>query len=167
MRIISLFFLTLITISCFALHKFYVSTTSIKYIPEDRSLQITVQVFTDDFEFTLQKITSGIKLNPDNKVELVDSLIKKYFKKNLVFKSKDSILQFDYLGKIYRNDLLVAYLEILLDSTITNFDVKNTLLFDFTDDQKNILHFRSRGRRKSFLSVSSRHTFEVELNISD
>ena len=167
MRIISLFFLTLITISCFALHKFYVSTTSIKYIPEDRSLQITAQVFTDDFEFALQKITSGIKLNPDNKVELVDSLIKKYFKKNLVFKSKDSILQFDYLGKIYRNDLLVAYLEILLDSTITNFDVKNTLLFDFTDDQKNILHFRSRGRRKSFLSVSSRHTFEVELNISD
>tara|TARA_B100001057_G_C22497341_1_gene812594 strand:- start:112 stop:615 length:504 start_codon:yes stop_codon:yes gene_type:complete len=167
MRIISLFFLTLITISCFALHKFYVSTTSIKYIPEDRSLQITVQVFTDDFEFTLQKKSSGIKLNPDNKVELVDSLIKKYFKKNLVFKSKDSILQFDYLGKIYRNDLLVAYLEILLDSTITNFDVKNTLLFDFTDDQKNILHFRSRGRRKSFLSVSSRHTFEVELNISD
>ena len=167
MRIISLFFLTLITISCFALHKFYVSTTSIKYIPEDRSLQITVQVFTDDFEFTLQKRSSGIKLNPDNKVELVDSLIKKYFKKNLVFKSKDSILQFDYLGKIYRNDLLVAYLEILLDSTITNFDVKNTLLFDFTDDQKNILHFRSRGRRKSFLSVSSRHTFEVELNISD
>jgi hypothetical protein len=167
MRIISLFFLTLITISCFALHKFYVSTTSIKYIPEDRSLQITAQVFTDDFEFTLQKITSGIKLNPDNKVEMVDSLIKKYFKKNLVFKFKDSILQFDYLGKIYRNDLLVAYLEILLDSTITNFDVKNTLLFDFTDDQKNILHFRSRGRRKSFLSVSSRHTFEVELNISD
>ena len=167
MRIIPLFFLTLITISCFALHKFYVSTTSIKYIPEDRSLQITVQVFTDDFEFTLQKKSSGIKLNPDNKVELVDSLIKKYFIKNLVFKSKDSILQFDYLGKIYRNDLLVAYLEILLDSTITNFDVKNTLLFDFTDDQKNILHFRSRGRRKSFLSVSSRHTFEVELNISD
>tara|TARA_B100001094_G_scaffold321100_1_gene368308 strand:+ start:1216 stop:1719 length:504 start_codon:yes stop_codon:yes gene_type:complete len=167
MRIISLFFLTLITISCFALHKFYVSTTSIKYIPEDRSLQITAQVFTDDLEFTLQKITSGIKLNPDNKVEMVDSLIKKYFKKNLVFKFKDSILQFDYLGKIYRNDLLVAYLEILLDSTITNFNVKNTLLFDFTDDQKNILHFRSKGRRKSFLSVSSRHTFEVELNISD
>jgi hypothetical protein len=130
-------------------------------------LQITAQVFTDDFEFTLQKKSSGIKLNPDNKVELVDSLIKKYFKKNLVFKSKDSILQFDYLGKIYRNDLLVAYLEILLDSTITNFDIKNTLLFDFTDDQKNILHFRSRGRRRSFLRVSSRHTFEVELNISD
>ena len=136
MRIISLFFLTLITISCFALHKFYVSTTSIKYIPEDRSLQITVQVFTDDFEFTLQKITSGIKLNPDNKVELVDSLIKKYFKKNLVFKSKDSILQFDYLGKIYRNDLLVAYLEILLDSTITNFDVKFTYSFAFVTSQK-------------------------------
>jgi len=166
MRIISLFFLTLITISCFALHKFYVSTTSIKYIPEDRSLQITAQVFTDDLEFTLQKITSGIKLNPDNNADLVDSLTKKYFQKNLVFKSNELDLPFDYLGKIYRNDLLVAYLEILLDSTIMNFEIKNTLLFDFTDDQKNILHFRSQGIRRSFLSVTSKHSFDINLNLS-
>ena len=125
-----------------------------------------VKVFADDFEFALKKMASGIKLNPDNNADLVDSLTKKYFQKNLVFKSNERDLPFDYLGKIYRNDLLVAYLEILLDSTVINFDVKNTLLFDFTDDQKNILHFRSQGRRRSFLSVSSKHTFDIELNLS-
>ncbi len=167
MRIISLVFLTVIVLSGFTFHKFYVSTTSIKFIPEERSLQITAQVFADDFEFVLKKMASGIKLNPDNNPDLADSLTKKYFQENLVFKSKQRDLSFDYLGKIYRNDLLVAYLEILLDSTVTNFDVKNTLLFDFTDDQKNILHFRSQGRRRSFLSVYSKHTFDVELYISE
>lgn len=166
MRIVSLVFLNLFILSGFTFHKFYVSTTSIKFIPEDRSLQITAQVFADDFEFALKKMASGIKLNPDNKTDLADSLTKKYLQKNLVFKSNERVLPFDYLGKIYRNDLLVAYLEILLDSTVTNFDVKNTLLFDFTNDQKNILHFRSQGRRRSFLSVFSKHTFDVELNIS-
>ena len=166
MRIICLVFLTLFILFGFTLHKFYVSTTLIKFIPEDRSLQITSQVFADDFELALQKMASGIKLNPDNKANLVDSLTKKYFQKKLVFKSDERIIPFDYLGKIYRNDLLVAYLEIFLDSTVTNFDVKNTLLFDFTDDQKNILHFRSQGRRRSFLSVSSKNTFNVKLNIS-
>ena len=156
----------LLILSGFTVHEFYVSTTLIKFIPEDRSLQITSQVFTEDFEFALQKMAPGIKLNPDNKAYQVDSLTKKYFQKKLVFKSNERIIPFDYLGKIYRNDLLVAYLEIFLDSTITNFDVKNTLLFDFTDDQKNILHFRSQGRRKSFLSVSSKHTFNLQLSIS-
>ncbi len=166
MRVICLVFLTLFILTGFTYHKFYVSTTLIKFISEDRSLQITSQVFADDFELTLQKMVSGIKLNPDNNPDQVDSLTKKYFQKKLVFKSNERIIPFDYLGKIYRNDLLVAYLEILLDSTVTNLDLKNTLLFDFTNDQKNILHFQSQGKRRSFLSVSSKHTFNLELNIS-
>ena len=150
----------------FALHKFYVSTTSIKFIPQDRSLQITAQMFADDFETTLRKQAKGIQLNPDNFSGLADSLTKKYFQKNLVFKNRDSVLEFDYLGKIYRNDLLVAYLEIVLDSTIKELQIKNTLLFDFSEDQKNILHFRNAGKRKSFLSVPSKNIFEIDLYFS-
>ena len=166
MRFFLVIFLALI-LSGLTMHKFYVSTTLIRFVPEENSLQITAQVFADDFEFTLQKLSPGIRLNPDSKVKLADSLTKKYFQRNLVFSSEGRNLPFDYLGKIYRNDLLVAYLEIILDSTVQNFDVKNTLLFDFTDDQKNILHFRNKGKRQSFLSVSSKHTFDIKLNFSE
>ena len=166
MRFFLVFFLALI-LSGLTVHQFYVSTTLIRFVPEENSLQITAQVFADDFEFTLQKLSPGIRLNPDSKVKLADSLTKKYFQRNLVFSSEGRNLPFDYLGKIYRNDLLVAYLEIILDSTVQNFDVKNTLLFDFIDDQKNILHFRNKGKRRSFLSVSSKHTFDIKLNFSE
>ena len=166
MRFFLVIFLALI-LSGLTVHQFYVSTTLIRFVPEESSLQITAQVFADDFEFTLQKLSPGIRLNPDSKVKLADSLTKKYFQRNLVFSSEGRNLPFDYLGKIYRNDLLVAYLEIILDSTVQNFDVKNTLLFDFIDDQKNILHFRNKGKRRSFLSVSSKHTFDIELNFSE
>tara|TARA_B100000927_G_scaffold97770_1_gene79033 strand:+ start:842 stop:1342 length:501 start_codon:yes stop_codon:yes gene_type:complete len=159
--------LLVLILSGLTMHQFYVSTTLIRFVPEKSSLQITAQVFADDFEFTLQKLSPGIRLNPDSKVKLADSLTKKYFQRNLVFSSEGRNLPFNYLGKIYRNDLLVAYLEIILDSTVQNFDVKNTLLFDFTDDQKNILHFRNKGKRRSFLSVSSKHTFDIKLNFSE
>ena len=166
MRFFLVIFLALI-LSGLTVHQFYVSTTLIRFVPEESSLQITAQVFADDFEFTLQKLSPSIRLNPDSKVKLADSLTKKYFQRNLVFSSEGRYLPFEYLGKIYRNDLLVAYLEIILDSTVQNFDVKNTLLFDFTDDQKNILHFRNKGKRRSFLSVSSKHTFDIKLNFSE
>ena len=163
MKKVIFIFLALMS-TAFSIHKFYVSTTSIKYIPNERSLQITAQVFADDFESTLKQHVQEIRLNPDNKVELIDSLTKKYFQKNLVFKTQDGILSFDYLGKVYRNDLLVAYLEIVLDGTVQNLVVQNTLLFDFSEDQKNILHFRNAGKRKSFLSVPSNNRFNIEIN---
>mgnify|MGYP004199295117 FL=1 len=166
MRFFMVIFLAII-LSGLTIHQFYVSTTLIRFVQEERSLQITAQVFADDFELTLQKLSPRIRLNPDNKIKLADSLTKKYFQRNLVFSSEGRKLPFDYLGKIYRNDLLVAYLEIILDSTVKNFEVKNTLLFDFTDDQKNILHFRNKGKRRSFLSVPSKHTFEIKLNFSE
>ena len=86
-------FLTVFILSSFTLHKFYVSTTSIKFIPDDRSLQITAQVFADDFEFALKKMASGIKLNPDNDADLVDSL-KNIFKKltNVIFIQKNRLI---------------------------------------------------------------------------
>ena len=165
MRLVFLTFLVLIP--NYNKHKFYISNTSIKFIPKTRSLQITTQIFANDLEATINKKTKGIKLNPDNNIELADSLTREYFKKNLVFKNQNEIIDCDFLGKIYRNDLLVCYLEIKLDNYIKSIEVKNTLLFDFSNDQKNILHFLSEGRRRSFLSVSSDYIFNFKLDLNE
>ena len=48
-------------------HNFYISTTSIRFVPEDNTFQITAQVFLDDFEATLlQYGDEKIKLIPEN-----------------------------------------------------------------------------------------------------
>jgi hypothetical protein len=143
-------------------HNFYISTTSIRFVPEDNTFQITAQVFLDDFEATLRQYgDEKIKLIPENSQEEIDSIVENYFRKNLLFEAKGEPLDFNFLGKVYRNDLLVAYMEMKVEDSLSRFSIKNTILFDLLPDQKNIIHLKLASKRKSFLSVSSKSEFEI------
>ncbi|MDO9261999.1 MAG: hypothetical protein Q7U08_08670, partial [Flavobacteriaceae bacterium] len=49
---ITLFFLAFMLMS-FSVHKYYVSLTQIHHNEKDKSVEITLQVFTDDLELSL------------------------------------------------------------------------------------------------------------------
>jgi len=143
-------------------HNFYVSTTSIKFVSEEKTLQITVQVFLDDFEAALQhQENEKIKLTPGVSKKEIDSLVEGYFKKNIIFKTEGEVIDFDFLGKVYKNDLLLAYMELKRVPTNTELSLKNTLLFNLLPDQKNIIHLKVGSKRKSFLAVYSKSKFDL------
>ena len=145
-----------------SLHNFYVSTTSIRYIPEEKSLQITTQVFLDDFESALRRSgNQKIRLTPEIPQKEIDSLVEDYFRENIIFEAQGKEMNFDFLGKVYKSDVLVAYMEINVDTIASPFLIKNTIFFDYLPDQKNIIHLKLASKRKSFLSVSSKSIFEV------
>ena len=132
-------------------HNFYVSTTSVRFVPEDKTFQITAQVFLDDFEAALQQYgDEKIKLIPEASQEEIDRLVEDYFRKNLFFEAQGEALDFDFLGKVYRNDLLVAYMEMKVDSSLSQFSIKNTILFDLLPDQKNIIHLKLHNLNNFF-----------------
>ena len=143
-------------------HNFYVSTTSIKFVSEEKTLQITVQVFLDDFEAALQhQGNEKVKLTPDVSQKEIDTLVENYFKKNIVFKTYGEVIDFDFLGKVYKNDLLLAYMELKRVPINSELSLKNTLLFNLLPDQKNIIHLKVGSKRKSFLAVHSKSMFEL------
>ena len=143
-------------------HNFYVSTTSIRFVLEENSIQITTQVFLDDFESVLrQKGNYKTKLIPEIPQKVIDSLVEDYFRENITFKAQGKKIDFDFLGKRYKSDVLVAYMELRMDTVVSPFVIKNTIFFDYLPDQKNIIHLKLDSRRKSFLAVSSKSIFEV------
>ena len=145
-----------------SIHNFYVSTTSIRFVPGEKSLQITTQVFLDDFEGVLgQKRNYKIELTPEVAQQEIDSLIEDYFRKNITFKAHGKIVDFDFLGKVYKSDVLVAYMELKLDTIASPLSIENTIFFDYLPDQKNIIHLKLASKRKSFLAVSSKSVFEI------
>ena len=76
------FFISLLGAVSF--HNFYVSTTSIRFVPDEKSLQITTQVFLDDFESVLQQNGhEKTKLIPEVGQEEIDILVEDYFRKNI------------------------------------------------------------------------------------
>ena len=144
-------------------HNFYVSTTSIRFVPDEKSLQITTQVFLDDFESVLQQNGhEKTKLIPEVSQEEIDILVEDYLRKNITFKAKEKTIDFEFLGKVYKNDVLIAYMELKMDSIQSSLSIKNTIFFDYLPDQKNIIHFKFASKRKSFLAVSSKYIFEIQ-----
>lgn len=149
-------------------HNFYVSTTSVRYVPNENSFQITTQVFLDDFESALRlNGNENISLTPDGSQVKIDSLIEDYFRKNIIFKAKGEKMNFDFLGKVYKMDVLVAYMEFKIDTIVSPLSIKNTILFDYLSDQKNIIHLKLASKRKSFLAVSSKSIFEIPKDFFD
>ena len=59
-------------------------------------------------------------------------------------------MDFEFLGKVYKSDVLVAYMELQMDSIQSPLSIKNTIFFDYLPDQKNIIHLKLASKRKKF-----------------
>lgn len=132
-------------------HKFYVSTTVVFYKEEEQALQITSQIFIDDLEAALLEQHPDIRLAPDSDKNMADRLMTQYFSNNLKFESKKLILPIRYLGREYKNDVAVHYIEIEIKDSLKTLQIENRILLSLFEDQKNIVHFKHKQTRKSFL----------------
>ena len=163
----SLFFIVVCTVllSAFIPHKFYVTTTSLRFVESNNSFQITSRLFIEDIESILvQSSIPDFKLAPDNDESVVDSLLTNYFEDNLIFTSVENEFKINFLGKEYKDDMMVCYLELKFDKLDENINIQNTLLFDFSEEQKNIIHYRNGNQRKSFLFTHTQPRFKIKLN---
>ena len=144
-------------------HKFHVSTSVIEYKKEEKTLQITSQIFIDDLELVLKKDDPSLRLAPDNRKELIDSLVNQYFEEKIKMQSNSKPLKLNYLGREYKNDIAVNYIEIDLQDTLEKIEIENKLLLEFFDDQKNIIHFKHKQTRKSFLLHKNNSYIRLDL----
>ena len=137
-------------------HKFYVSVTNIEYFEKEDALQITSRIFIEDFESLLEErydITG--QLGTPNELNDVDVYIAKYLKSKFLVQFNGAPVAFQFLGKKYDNDMIICYLEIpqIGLNTIRSIEIQNELLMDLFEEQKNIIHFRIQGTKKSFVLI--------------
>jgi hypothetical protein len=136
-------------------HEYYVSVTTIEYAKPQQSLQIISQIFIDDFEHVLQqRYDETVVLNDHNKSELVDVYISRYLKSKLKLWVNEKPVEFNFIGKEYKEDIVYCYLEVKDISLINSVKIKNTLLFDFFEEQQNIVRMKINDKNKSYLLVS-------------
>jgi len=65
------------------------------------------------------------------------------------------IVAYNFLGKRYDNDVVICYLEIPnVDlSEVKQMSVQNEVLTDLFDEQKNVVHVKWKGNKKSFVLI--------------
>ncbi len=134
----------------FNLHKIHISLTNIEYKKESKTLQITTRLFIDDIENALNK-KYGIETELDNERELqnIDSYFKKYLKENLQLVVENKNINLHYLGKEYEDDIVYVYFEMENVQDFKQLTIKNTLLFDIFEDQRNIVKFKKENFQKT------------------
>ncbi|WP_155807239.1 DUF6702 family protein [Gillisia marina] len=120
-------------------HKFYVSVTEIEYNEKAESLQIISRLFIDDLEDLLQtRYDKSIRLGKSNESTEANDYIKKYLTKKMEILLDGKVVELNYLGKEYEDDMLILYMEIPKVISFKKIGLKNALLTDMFSEQKKL-----------------------------
>ena len=132
------------------LHEFHSSVMQIDHNAKNKTLQITVRVFTDDLCLSLEnagapKMELGTQSEPPSANEHIEN----YLNKNIAFTVNGKEVAFKYLGKEAQLDATWCYLEIEKAGNVKTLEVVNTLMLSEFEDQTNMINLNIDGRKKS------------------
>ena len=133
------------------LHPFYVSVIDINHNTKDESVEMSIRIFTQDLEATLQKYsTTKIDMvHPTNKL-LLDKQINDYIKQKLQLKMNGQTVTMQYVGYEIQLESVWIYFEVPKIKQLKKLDVNCTILYDFQNIQSNIFHVKANGTEKSY-----------------
>lgn len=149
-----------------AAHKFYVSVTNVGYSEKDEAIQITSRIFIDDLEAVLkERYDLDTELATANESEITAEYIEKYLRAKFVVEVDNEPKEYQFIGKKYDNDLVIFYLEIAeIDlAEVQSISIQNEVLTDLYDEQQNILHFKFKDKKKSFVLVKQNNKGMLKL----
>ncbi len=142
----------IIPLLAFTAHKYYVSMTKIKYVKEERSVQITMRFFIDDIEKTLNnRFKKDFKLATDEESKVSDKFLNLYIHQKFEIKLNNQLAEYTYLGKEYKNDVVFFYLESTKIDTINSIEVKNRMLLETFEEQQNFIKLYMNNEIKTMV----------------
>ena len=118
-------------------HKFYVSTATIRHNPKANTLEISLQVFIDDAENLLNtQSDTPLILDPDSDAARIAKVWEKYLQQSFVLRVEERQVAYDFLGKEYRNALMISYIEVPMDTLPEKLHITNTLFLNYLTPKK-------------------------------
>lgn len=139
-----------------SMHKFYVSVTEIVLNNTKKELQITSRYFVDDLNNSLsKKHKSNFYLGSVKETEEQVGLLKKYLTENFLIKVNAKAKDLIFIATEMEDDVLICYFKVKDISKVQSLEVKNTVLFDFIQEQQHIIHTKVGTEKQSLLLTSS------------
>lgn len=148
-----LIFLTsqLISIYLLVFHPFYVGITEVYYNKNSKSLEITLKLFTDDFENALSKHSGrNILLNCDEAIQKYAPLLESYINEKLGIRLAGQKAQLIYLGSEVDDEAIWNYLEVKNIGGLSEIIIRNEIFFEIFENQMHLVHFNVAGKKKSY-----------------
>lgn len=131
-------------------HPYHVGSMELKYNVESKSFEITGRFFLDDFEKSLTK-KNGKTLHfndPKFKAQLKPAL-EAYCAENLKLKINNQFVKVNFVGYEEDKESVDVFLESEVVKDPKKVEVSMSFLYNFFNDQINIIHIIVNGERKS------------------
>ena len=157
-QLITKFFSILFLIS--VVHKYYVSTTLIDLDEESNYFEITIKTFYDDLETEL-KLSN---IDYDIQYDQINKLYEDYLLAKFILTSNDNEIKYEYLGFEKRNDQINLYLQVKSSNVMDELSIQNKILYESFSTQKNIVLYRHKKSRKSFIQDQNNQISSIKIN---
>lgn len=135
----------------FLLHPFHVSVCEVIYDQDAQSIQMTHHLYLDDLEKGLQDFSGKETLDITKLSESMQESLEAYLRSKFKVKLNEQSVNYIYLGSEVEDDVLWCYMEITDVVSLPTISLTNELLTEVYDDQKNIVHFKILGDKKSYI----------------
>jgi hypothetical protein len=133
------------------IHDFHTSIAEVNYNEKSQSLEVSLRVFTDDFELALGKANAIKEFRLDNS-KTHNDLIKKYLETNFYFAdAKNQKLIPNFIGKELEGDVTWLYFEFPLKKSLKGFQIKNAVLTEIYEDQSNLVNIFYKKQKRTHL----------------
>jgi hypothetical protein len=142
-------------------HPFYFSVTELEYSSSRKEVGISCKVFPDDMEETLRLFTQKkFDLSVENNQE-ISAALTSYFKKHLGVKVNGKPKDIIFLG--YQNDKEATwiYFNIPKVAGVTSIELSTDLMYEYREEQTNIIHLNIDQKRESFKLTSPNTTVSI------
>ena len=153
-KFISIFFLLFSGSTFVQMHEFHLSKCTIDYKEDQKAIQISMHIFIDDLEQALEaQGVDSLYIGSEKEAETTDKYIANYLEQRLEININDSDkFEQNFIGKETSDDLTAVwcYVEITGVKKLRSIHVKNQILQEIFDDQKNITKIIGPGAQSTY-----------------
>lgn len=133
-------------------HKEYYSLTEINYNKNDKALQMSMRLFTNDIDLALKKhFNKPTEIGTENEISDADKLLTLYLNQKFIIEVNNQIATYNFVGKEFEKDVTYVYLEILDIKKVKNISVQNSVLTEIFNEQENIVKLHINDTNKSLI----------------
>jgi hypothetical protein len=146
----AILFKWLVTPMMFFLHPFYVGVTEMQHNSTDHTLEISIKLFIEDFETSLNKNGSTtVDLAAPRDPAKANQLVADYIRQHFQIKLNGKPVKLEFVGYEKEKEAAWCYFQVNNVNEVSKLEVSNSLLYDSFDKQINLIHVTVNGQRKS------------------
>ena len=131
-------------------HPFFISMTEINHNATNKTLEVSVRIYADDFEKALSKnCNCKIQLLKPTDKPAMDKAVSTYIANHLQIKVDGQPAALQYAGYQEEEGSIWTYFEVKNVASVKKVEITNSLLYEYKEEQINMVHVKANGKERS------------------